>query len=238
MNNTNKISLVIFGYSETLLLAILVKSKTVKVKKFNFLRDVNEDQFFKVISSFISYNFICNNIYFSCGPGGFTIIRKIISFVKALQLSNYSRIRFIGLNHLFINAYYLIHNNKIKEQEYILSILNYSNDHFVQLFKRKKSSLFSLDCLSDVNNIKVDLIDTFLQPFNISLDITRLVYLGPTISNLSILKNVTFVNEVKILETIVQISILVENYKSGVMHYKGLIEDNFRPIYGKPPSTN
>ena len=54
MKNINKNSLIIFGYSEILTLALVVNSKLDKVKEFNIIEDDNEDKFFKVISNFIS----------------------------------------------------------------------------------------------------------------------------------------------------------------------------------------
>ena len=54
MDNINKNSLIIFGYSEILTVGLLVNSKLDKVKKFNILKDNNEDKFFKVISNFLS----------------------------------------------------------------------------------------------------------------------------------------------------------------------------------------
>ena len=89
MENINKNSLIIFGYSEILTLGLVVNSKLDKVKKFNIFEDDNEDKFFKVISRFISNKIYFNSVYYSCGPGGFTIIRKIISYVKALNFKDF-----------------------------------------------------------------------------------------------------------------------------------------------------
>ena len=107
MENINKNSLIIFGYSEILTLGLVVNSKLDKVKKFNIFEDDNEDKFFKVISRFISNKIYFNSVYYSCGPGGFTIIRKIISYVKALNFKDFSNTKFIGLNNLFIIACHL-----------------------------------------------------------------------------------------------------------------------------------
>ena len=137
MENINKNSLIIFGYSEILTIALLVNSKLDKVKKFNILEDNNEDKFFEVISNFVSNKLYFNNVYYSCGPGGFTIIRKIISYVKALNYINFPNTKFIGFNHLFIIACYINYKYKINEQEYILSILNHSKDNFVQIYQKK-----------------------------------------------------------------------------------------------------
>ena len=52
MKNINKNSLIIFGYSEILTLALVVNSKLDKVKEFNIIEDDNEDKFFKVVSRF------------------------------------------------------------------------------------------------------------------------------------------------------------------------------------------
>ena len=98
MKNINKNSLIIFGYSEILTLALVVNSKLNKVKEFNIIEDDNEDKFFKVISSFTSNKACFNNIFYSCGPGGFTIIRRIISYVKALKFNNSSKTKFIGFD--------------------------------------------------------------------------------------------------------------------------------------------
>ena len=144
MDNINKNSLIIFGYSEILTVGLLVNSKLDKVKKFNILKDNNEDKFFKVISNFLSKKICFNYVYYSCGPGGFTIIRKIISYVKALNFSNFSNTKFLGFNNLFIIACYVNYKNKINHQEYILSILNHSKDNFIQIYKKKEKSCFFL----------------------------------------------------------------------------------------------
>ena len=119
----NKNSLIIFGYSEILTLGLVVNSKLNKVKEFNILEDNNEDEFFKVISNFISNNACFNKVFYSSGPGGFTIIRRIISYVKALKFNNCSNTKFIGLNNLFIIANYLNLKSKINDNTYILSSL-------------------------------------------------------------------------------------------------------------------
>ena len=84
MKKINKNSLIIFGYSEILTLPIVVNSKFYKFKEFNIIEDENEDKFFQVVSNFISNKVCFNNVFYSCGPGGFTIIRRIISYFKAL----------------------------------------------------------------------------------------------------------------------------------------------------------
>ena len=169
MKNINKNSLIIFGYSEILTLALVVNSKLDKVKEFNITEDDNEDKFFKVASNFISNKACFNNVFYSCGPGGFTIIRRIISYVKALKFNKDSRTKFIGLNNLFIIACYLNLKSKINDDIYILSILNYSKDHFVQIYQKKKNFLFSLKCSSDIKNIDLDHIGTYLGTFNLSI---------------------------------------------------------------------
>ena len=72
-------------------LALVVNSKLDKVKEFNIIEDDNEDKFFQVVSNFISNKACFNYVYYSSGPGGFTIIRRIISHVKALKFNKYSK---------------------------------------------------------------------------------------------------------------------------------------------------
>ena len=238
MENTNKKSLIIFGYSEMLSLAFLVKSKIVKVKKFNILQNVNEDKFFKAISSFISHDIFFTNVYYSCGPGGFTIIRKIISYVKALNYSNLSKIKFIGLNHLFLIAYYLNHKHKIKNQEFIISILSHSNNNFIQLFQRKtKSDLFPKS-ISDIRNIDLDLIESYIKSFNFYADNIHLAYMGPKTKFSFLFKNIVLIEEANIIETITRISNIIENNNLSKTKYKTFFQENFKPLYGKLPSTN
>ena len=76
MENINKNSLIIFGYSEMLTIGLVVNSKLNKVKKFNIFEDDNEDEFFKVISRFISKKINFNSVYYSCGPGGFQLLEN------------------------------------------------------------------------------------------------------------------------------------------------------------------
>ena len=238
MKNINKNSLIIFGYSEILTLALVVNSKLYKVKEFNIIEDNNEDKFFKVVSNFISNKACFNNIFYSCGPGGFTIIRRIISYVKALKFNNYSRTKFIGLNHLFIIACYLNIKYKINDDIYILSILNYSKDNFVQIYQKKKNFSFSLKCLSDIKNIDLDHISTYLGTLNLSIQNVHSVYLGTNSNQVSFFKNIQIVNRFNILEIIINICDLIENNKISQTNYRNLLEEKFDPLYGKLPSTN
>ena len=238
MENINNNSLIVFGYSETLTLGLLVNSKLDKVKEFSILEENNEDIFFKHISNFISNKVCFKNVFYSCGPGGFTIIRRIISFVKALKFNNYSKTKFIGLNHLFIIACCLNHKYKISDQEYILSILNHSKDNFVQIYQKKKNFLFSLKCLSDIKNIDLDHIGTYLGTLNLSIQNVHPVYLGTNSNQVSFFKNIQIINRLNILEIIINICDLIENNKISQTNYRNLLEEKFDPLYGKLPSTN
>ena len=68
MKNVNKKSLIIFGYSEVLTLALVVNSKLDKVKEFNVIEDDNEDKFFKVVSNFISTNHALTMYFIVAAP--------------------------------------------------------------------------------------------------------------------------------------------------------------------------
>ena len=238
MKNINKKSLIIFGYSELLTLGLLVNSKLYKVKEFNIFQDNNEDEFFKIVSSFTSNKSYFNSVFYSCGPGGFTIIRRIISYVKALKFYNYSSTKFVGLNHLFIIAYYFNHNFKINNKEYIFPILNYSKDIFVQIYKKKKDSYFLLQSLSDIENIDLDVIENYLKTFNITIQNAHFVYLGANKNLVSSFNNIQIVNRFNIFEVIVRISDMIENNKISQTDFKHFFEQKFNPIYGKLPSTN
>ncbi len=238
MESINKNSLIIFGYSEILTLALVVNSKIDKVKEFNIIEDDNEDKFFKIVSNFISNKVSFNSIYYSCGPGGFTIIRRIISYVKALKFNKYSRTKFIGLNNLFIIAYYLNLKSKINDNIFILSILNYSKDHFVQIYQKKKNFLFFLKCLSDIKNIDLDHIGTYLGTLNLSIQNIHSVYLGANPNEVSFFKNIQIVDRSNILEIIINLSELIENNKISQTDFKNFFEEKFDPLYGKSPSTN
>ena len=238
MKNINKNSLIIFGYSEILTLALVVNSKLDKVKEFNIIEGDNEDNFFKVISNFISNKASLNNVFYSCGPGGFTIIRRIISYAKALKFNKYSRTKFIGLNNLFIIACYLNLKSKVNDNTYILSILNYSKDHFVQIYQKKKNFLFFLKCLSNIKNIDLDHVGTYLGTLNLSIQNVHSVYLGANPNEVSFFKNIQIVDRSNILEIIIKISDLIENNKISQINIRNLLEEKFNPIYGKSPSTN
>ena len=238
MESINKNSLIIFGYSEILTLGLVVNSKLDKVKKFNIFEDDNEDKFFKVISRFISSKMYFNSVYYSCGPGGFTIIRKIISCVKALNFKDFSNTKFIGLNNLFIIACHLNYKCKISDQGYIISILNHSNDKMVQIYQKKKNSSSLLQKLSDIKNIDLDLIENYLKTFNLSIKNVHLVHLGTNPTLVSLFNNIKIVERSNIIETIVKISVLIENNKIRQIDYKHFFEEKFKPLYGKLPSTN
>ena len=238
MENINKNTLIIFGYSEIITVGLLVNSKLEKVKEFNILEDNNEDIFFIIISSFISYKTCFKNVFYSCGPGGFTIIRRIISYVKALKFNNYSNTKFIGLNHLFIIAFYLDHNFKINDQEYILSILNHSKDNYVQIYQKKKKPYFFLNCLSEIKSVDIDIIEPYLETLNLPTHNVHTIYLGENPNCVPIFTNIKFVDRSKILEIIIKISDLFENNKINQIDHKYFIEEKFNPIYGKLPSTS
>ena len=238
MKNINKNSLIIFGYSEILTLALVVNSKLDKVKEFNIIEDDNEDKFFKVVSNFISNRACFNNVFYSCGPGGFTIIRRIISYVKALKFNKSSRTKFIGLNNLFIIASYLNLKSKTNDNIYILSILNYSKDHFFQIYQKKKNFSFFLKCLSDIKNINLDLIENYLGKLNLSIQNVHSVYLGANPNEVSFFKNIQIVDRSNILEIIINLSDLIENNKISQTNYRNFFEEKFEPLYGKLPSTN
>ncbi len=238
MKNIQKNSLIIFSYSEILTLGLLVNSKLDKVKEFNVIEDNNEDKFFKEISNFISQKVYFNNVCYSCGPGGFTIIRRIISYVKALKFNNSSNTKFIGFSNLYIIACYLNYKYKINDNKYILSILNYYKDNFVQLYQKKKNSYIFLKNLSDIKNINLDLIENYLGTLNLSIQNVHSVYLGTNPNSVSIFNKIQLVDRSNILEIITKISDLIENNKICQSDYSNYFEEKFDPIYGKPPSTN
>ena len=219
-------------------IALVVNSKLDKVKEFNIFEDDNEDTFFKVISSFISNQLCFKNVFYSCGPGGFTIIRRIISCVKALRFYNFSNTKFIGLNNLFIIACYFNHKYKLIDKGYILSILNYSKDNFVQIYQKKKNSILFLESLSDIENIDLEHIGTYLGTLNLSIQNVHSVYLGAKPNQVSFFKNIQLVDTSNVLEIIINVSDMIENNKISQANLRNLLEEKFDPLYGKSPSTN
>ena len=238
MEKINKNSLIIFGYSEIITIGLVINSKLNKVKEFNILDDDNEDKFFKVISSFISTKEYFNNVFFSCGPGSFTTIRRIISYVKALKFNNFEDTKFIGLNHLLIIACYLNQKCKLRDKSYILSILNYSRDNFIQIYQKKNNFLFFLKCLSDIKNIDLDYIGTYLETLNLSIQNVHPVYLGADSNKVLFFKNIQIVDRSNILEIIINSYDLIENNKIFQTNHRNFLEEKFDPVYGKSPSTN
>mgnify|MGYP001222435510 CR=1 FL=1 len=238
MASVYKKSLIIFGYSETVSLGLLDNSKLVKVKEFNISEDNNEDEFFGKISKFISNKDRFNNVFYSCGPGGFTIIRRIMSYIKALKFKHYSNTNFIGLNNLLIIANYLNQEYKIKGQGYILAILNHSKDNFVQVYKKKNNSYFSLESLSDIQNLDLDAIETHLDAINLSIQNVNSVYLGSNPNDVLFLNNVKLADRFNIFEIIAKISDLIDNDKISKTSHKHFFEEKSKPLYGKLPSTN
>ena len=238
MEKINKNSLIIFGYSEIITIGIVINSKLIKVKEFNILDDDNEDKFFKVISSFISNKEYLNHVLFCCGPGSFTTIRRILSYVKALKFNNFEDTKFIGLNHLSIIACYLNQKCKLRDKSYILSILNYSRDNFIQIYQKKRNFLFFLKCLSDIKNIDLDHIDTYLETLNLPFQNVYPIYLGANPNKVSFLKNIQIVDRSNILEIIINLYDLIENNKICQINYRNFLEEKSDPLYGKSPSTN
>ena len=238
MADIYKNSLIILGYSEIVTLGLLVNSKLDKVKEFKISEDNNEDKFFMEISSFISNKSRLNNVFYSCGPGGFTILRRIMSYVKALKFNNYLNTNFIGLNHLFIIACYLSQKYKINDKGYILAILNHSQDNFFQVYKKRNNSYLSLYSLSDIQNMELNVIKGYLDTLNLSIQKVHSVYLGSYPNNFSLLNNVKLVDRFNILEFVIQLSDLIDNHKINKTNYKHFFEEKFDPLYGKLPSTN
>ena len=108
----------------------------------------------------------------------------------------------------------------------------------VQIFQKKKNSTFLLQNLSDINNMDLDLIKNYLKTFNLSIQNVHVVYLGANPNLVSFFNNIEIVEGSKVLETIVQISVLFENNKISQTDRKNFFEEKFNPIYGKVPSTN
>ena len=121
---------------------------------------------------------------------------------------------------------------------YILSILNYSKDNFVQIYQKKKILLICSKSLSDIKNIDLDLIENYLKTLNLSIQNVHSVYLGANPNQVSFFKNIQIVDRSNILEIIIQISDLIENNKISQTNYKNFFEEKFDPLYGKSPSTN
>ena len=65
---------------------------------------------------------------------------------------------------------------------------------------------------------------------NVFMNIMNMSWIGP--------HNIEIVEGSKVLETIVQISVLFENNKISQTDRKNFFEKNINPIYGKVPSTN
>ena len=142
------------------------------------------------------------------------------------------------MNNLFIIACYLNLKSKVNDNIYILSILNYSKDHFVQIYQKKKNSLFFLESLSDIKNIDLDYIGTYLGTLNLSIENVHAVYLGANANQVSFLKNIQIIDRYNILEIIVNVTDLIENNKISQTNYRNFLEEKFDPLYGKSPSTN
>ena len=238
MKNIKKNSLIIFGYSDVIILALVVNSKLDKVKEFNMHEDNNQDRFFMEISNFFPHRAFFHNVCYSCGPGGFTIIRRIISYVKALKFNYSPNTKFIGLSNLFILAVYLNSKYKTNDRKYILSILNYSKDNFVQIYQKRKNAYFFLESLSDIKNVEIDLIETYLETLNLSIQNVHSVYLGANPQSISFLNNVQLVDRSNLLKIITEIPDLIEKNKLSQTDCKHFSVEKFEPFYGKPPSTN
>ena len=228
MENINKNSLIIFGYSEIVTLGLVINSKLNKVKEFNILDEDNEDKFFKVISSFVSKKKYFNKIFYSCGPGSFTIIRRIISYVKALKFINCSNTKFIGFNYLYVIACYLNHNFKINDDGYIISILNHSKDNFIQIYQKKKKPYFSFKTISEIKNFDLNFIETYLETLNLSVENVYPVYLGSNPDSVSFFNNIQFVDRSNIIETIVLLLNLLENDKISQIDDRHFFEKKSR----------
>ena len=87
MNLKFKNNLVIVeGHYNSLSIGIFDKTKLIKVKNYNFsLTNNNEDFFFNSVKDFLRRREHFKTIYYGMGPGSFTNIRRIISFVKAIS---------------------------------------------------------------------------------------------------------------------------------------------------------
>ena len=81
-------------------------------------------------------------------------------------------------------------------------------------------------------------IENYLKNFNLSIQNVYFVYLGANPNLVSFFNNIEIVEGSKVLETIVQISVLFEKNKISQTDRKNFFEEKFNPIYGKVPSTN
>ena len=166
------------------------------------------------------------------------VLRSLEELYHTLKFNNSSNTKFIGLSNLYIIAFYLNYKYKINDHKYILSILNYSKDTFVQIYQKKKDSNFFLENLSDIKNINLDFIENYLGTLNLSIQNVHSVYLGTNPNNLSFFNRIQLVNRSNILEIITKIFDLIENNKISQSDYKNFFEEKFDPIYGKLPLTS
>ena len=119
--------------------------------------------------------------------------------------------KFIGLNHLLIIAFYLNQKFKLRDKSYILSILNYSRDNFIQIYQKKNFLFFLKSC--QILKTCLDHIGTYLETLNLSIQNVHPVYLGEDPNKVSFFKNIQIVDRSNILEIIINLCDVIENNK-------------------------
>ena len=250
-NSIKSFSLAIDGSANILSIALLDKIKVLKVKHLNFSSKVKDiDDHFISIMNFFNQQFPINSLYVGCGPGSFTGLRRTISFAKAFQLAQKklknSVFSSIAINSLAALPYKISEKKKLKDFDYLLSVIDSKcNDFFTQLYSTKKNT-FNLPILpiSKIATLTIDEFDSFVESH--SIEKKRVVIIGlpdEKINNNSFkLKCLRQQNYLPSAEDIGKLGHIIQNRLST---YNSVINKKFEfyniylnPIYARSPNIN
>ena len=244
MNLKFKNNLVIVeGHYNSLSIGIFDKTKLIKVKNYNFsLTNNNEDFFFNSVKDFLRRREHFKTIYYGMGPGSFTNIRRIISFVKAISTIGNKNSLFqhnvVGVNNLTILGFYYLKNYPLNKKDFVLPILENSKSIVTQLYKINHKKNFPLEKLSDIEFMFKEDIFNFLRRNNVKIENTNLICISE--NNKFSIRNEKIKTFPKLFlgETLYEIAKIVDNRLIKSEKYKDIFQNDLKPLYAKEPNTN
>ena len=243
ISSLKKKLIIVEGHYNSLSLAIFDKTKFLKVKNYNLSNiDDNKDLFFESIKDFMKNKEYFETIYYGMGPGSFTNIRRILSFVKALSLTECSGskmpIKTIGVNNLTILGFHFLKNYLLNNKQYILPVIENAKNIFTQIYKINQKKNFPLEKKSEVEIISKEDIPAFLTKKQLNINEVNIIYLSNNNKLLNESENIKFVSKLYLVDTFHEIINIIDNKNFVFKNYQDIFEKNLRPLYAKEPNTN
>jgi len=235
--------IIVEGHYNSLSLIIFDKTKMIKVKNYNFPNAINnKDFFFNSIKDFLGTRENFETIYYGMGPGSFTNIRRILSFVKAISTvrnKNFlSANNIIGVNNLAILGFYYLKNYPLNNRDFILPIFENSKSLITQLYKINHEINFPLEKASDIEIMFEEDIYSFLKRKNVKIENTNIICISKNENFLIKKQKIKSFSKLYLGKTLYQIVNIIDNRIIKFEKYKDIFQNDLKPLYAKEPNTN